>query len=492
MKIDLIWLREDLRIQDHPGFFEVDKSGNKKIVIYFLTESTWVDDHHRSDRQIDLIFARLNFLKKNLHVAGVPLLIFKADRFEKIPMLLASFCEQNERAGLKISHIFLTKNYGVDEQKRDQACFDLFKNKKLDIQFKIFEDYCLIPPDRILKPDGRPYQVFTAYKNQWLRLFFLGQNGFFERYESSLRAQPEVKKIILIPEITSGEIYLKNQAEKIKLDLNFPIEDNLIDQRLDNFVQEKIKNYHVARDFPSESGTSLLSTYLALGMISPRKIIHKIQDVYKNKLDQAGVMTYLNELIWRDFYQMILKHFPRVSRHCAFKTSTESIPWRKDKRLFKAWCDGVTGFPIVDAAMRCLNQTGFLHNRLRMVVAMFLSKILLIDWRWGERYFMQNLIDGELGANNGGWQWCASTGTDAVPYFRIFNPTLQSEKFDPEGVFIAKYIPELRSLIFSKDKKQIKKIHAPNASLRLKLGYPSPIVDYKAQRALALEWFSAV
>jgi deoxyribodipyrimidine photo-lyase len=225
-------------------------------------------------------------------------------------------------------------------------------------------------------------------------------------------------------------------------------------------------------------------------VITPVQILQRLLELqgsgdFLKLLGKKSLEVFVGELIWRDFYQMVLYQFPHVSKHQPFKADTRHIQWTSGKtadHYFKAWAEGQTGFPIVDAAMRCLNQTGYMHNRLRMVTAMFFSKLLLLDWRRGEQYFMQHLIDGELGANNGGWQWCASTGTDAVPYFRIFNPTTQSQKFDAEGHFIRQYVPELARL-------SAKAIHDPSPNDRQTCGYKDPLIDYVAQRKLALSVF---
>ena len=260
-------------------------------------------------------------------------------------------------------------------------------------------------------------------------------------------------------------------------------------RRLDTFADEQISYYKNERDFPAKPGTSQLSAYLAAGVVSPRQCLHAALQSNQGEFESGniGAITWINELLWREFYKHILVGYPRVSRHRAFRPETEALAWRDAPEDLAAWKEGRTGFPIIDAAMRQLLETGWMHNRLRMVVAMFLTKNLLIDWREGERFFMHHLVDGDLAANNGGWQWSSSTGTDAAPYFRIFNPVTQSEKFDSEGVFIKHWLPELAEL----NKKEV---HNP-ASRRWPVWrgrLPAPIVDLKKSRERALAAFQSL
>jgi deoxyribodipyrimidine photo-lyase len=256
---------------------------------------------------------------------------------------------------------------------------------------------------------------------------------------------------------------------------------------LQTFIEHRIRNYQTTRDFPGLDATSRLSVYLTSGILSVRQCLHAAIVANQGHMAEGdgGIATWISELIWRDFYHHILVGYPRVSRHQPFKLATNRIAWRDAPEDLHAWQTGQTGFPIIDAAMRQLNQTGWMHNRLRMVVAMFLTKNLLIDWRHGERWFMQHLIDGDLAANNGGWQWSASTGTDAVPYFRIFNPVSQSKRFDPDGEFIRQWVPELARV----DDKHIHDPHSAKDKRYAALAYPQPIVDLPASRERALDAF---
>jgi deoxyribodipyrimidine photo-lyase len=322
----------------------------------------------------------------------------------------------------------------------------------------------------------------------WEKLLSLGENKIFEK-TSSLKKQTSLENSDPIP-LSLKEFEPNNFSHNFFDNfehLPWILNEKALHQKLKKFVQESVLKYADLRDFPALEGTCKLSPYLAQGILTPKQILVALmkdhsQGDWLQLFGKKGIEVFIGELIWRDFYQMVLYHFPSVSKHQSFKVPTPGIAWTSGdtaKTYFKAWCEGKTGFPLVDAAMRCLNKTGWMHNRLRMVTAMFLSKLLLLDWRWGERYFMQHLIDGELGANNGGWQWCASTGTDAVPYFRIFNPTAQSEKFDPQGEFIRQYVPELSGL-------PAKEIHNPSLLCRRECAYPEPIIDYVIQRRKAL------
>ena len=250
------------------------------------------------------------------------------------------------------------------------------------------------------------------------------------------------------------------------------------------FVSKRIESYHTLRDMPAEDGTSALSPYLAAGALSPRQCLHAAMEANRGRAasGKKGVTTWISELIWREFYRHVLIGFPRVCMNRPFRVETDRLPWRDDEDQFAAWCQGHTGVPIVDAGMRQLAETGWMHNRVRMITAMFLTKDLFIDWRWGQRHFMHHLIDGDFANNNGGWQWSASTGTDAAPYFRIFNPFSQSRRFDPEGQYIRRYVPELKAL--SADE-----IHEPSADVARKCRYPRPIVGHAEARTSAIAAF---
>jgi len=464
---NLIWFREDLRIHDNTALHHAARNAkNGLVAVYVLSTEDW-ESHDTSACRVDFILRNLQELSRNLATLNIPLLIPQAKTSKQIPKLVLEICQQ-----YKIDTVYYNKQYELDEARRDLATDELLRQN--DIKVFSYTDQVILAPGEVLTKDEHFYTVFTPFKKSWYKKF----------WEQTLIISPKPAKQIQLS-IVSDTIPEKipNFISTIPKNL-WPAGEKEAQQRLKNFMQNKITQYDKERDFPAIDGTSMLSPYLASGIISPRQCLQAALEINKNKLETGnqGVTTWISELIWREFYKHILYAFPRVSMYKPFKLETENLIWNNDTELFNAWKEGKTGYPIVDAAMRQLNQTGWMHNRLRMVVAMFLVKDLWIDWRWGEKYFMQQLIDGDLAANNGGWQWAASTGTDAVPYFRIFNPLSQSERFDPEGKFIRQYCPELSKL----DNKEI---HNPSSLLRKNLGYPEPIVDHNKARQNALQAF---
>jgi deoxyribodipyrimidine photo-lyase len=320
-------------------------------------------------------------------------------------------------------------------------------------------------PEFIKKADGDPYTVYTPYSKKWKSL--LPESMDITRAPEYILT-PEDVSTKAIPDAPTSDLFPAGETEALK--------------RLEKFVANKIFDYAENRNRTDLDGTSALSPYIRFGMLGLRQAVLSAQQARaqaKRAEDKHGAETWLNELIWREFYIQILYHFPHVSK-TAFNSSLAYIPWRNDPSEFEAWTQGQTGYPIVDAAMRQLRKTGWMHNRARMIVASFLVKDLLINWQWGERWFMENLLDGDPAANNGGWQWTAGTGTDAAPYFRIFNPILQSKKFDPHGDYIREWVPELLKL----DEKDI---HTPWESGVDVPGYPAPIVDHKFARERTLD-----
>jgi len=338
--------------------------------------------------------------------------------------------------------------------------------KRKDRQTERLLDRHLLHPHDIKKQDGKFYKVFTPYKNAFMK--------------KDIPAPYEVKWQTLRDHYQKRQhdnSFINAYFKKAESEAVFYPSEKQAKQRLKKFIEQSLEDYEENRDFPAVDGTSLLSRYLRTGEISIRTVYAAVQEAKESK----GKQTFITELIWREFYYMILMHFPESKRQ-AVNTQYREIEWEKDEEGFKAWCEGKTGYPIVDAAMRQLNQTGWMHNRLRMIVASFLTKDLLVDWQKGERYFQQKLVDYEAASNIGGWQWAASVGTDAVPYFRVFNPTTQSKKFDKDGAFIRKYVTEIKDL-----SKQY--IHEPTAEQRKDYGYPEPIVAHDEARKRAIARF---
>ena len=332
----------------------------------------------------------------------------------------------------------------------------------------------IVPPDHLKTGAGKFYSVFTPYRRAW--------DKQVEPFAAILPVPRPARKTDIKPSKFPERIDGFDLTQ-LRNDL-WPAGEAEAQKRLERFT-ERLDQYDTDRDLPSVSGTSLLSPYLAAGVISPRHCLAAARKLGDNK----GAVTWVSELTWRDFYAQVLVACPRVSKHRPFKLNTDEIEWRESEEDLQAWQNGMTGFPIVDAGMRQLNRTGWMHNRLRMVTAMFLSKNLFLNWRLGERYFMRQLVDGDLAANNGGWQWSASTGTDAAPYFRIFNPFSQSKRFDPQGTFIKKMCPELESVPAAA-------LHDPEKLTRAleqnDVDYPSFIIDYRASRERAISAFKSL
>jgi deoxyribodipyrimidine photo-lyase len=460
---NLVWLRNDLRLDDNPALFKASQNGAIRVV-FILPIKQW-EKHNVSKASIGL---RLDLVKEvaiKCGELGIKLDILKCDWFDEIPELLNNVCATH-----KIKQLWFNKETPVDEQARDSKVTSRLQKSNIKVNA---ESYDLIVSQPVFNLSDAPFKVFTAYYNKWL-VMLENQNN----------------EVLPVP---------KKQADNVVNDLsiiedfNFDYRQDLwpsdfaeIHQRFIKFGHKKMFVYEEFRDFPNTPGTSLLSPYLALGCFGPRQCLQKIKNAYENSAPQKQKLWlkdgWLRELAWRDFYRQLMIHFPHISKNQEFKAKTKNLPWRDDANGFEKWCEGQTGFPIIDAAMRQLNQTGWMHNRLRMLAASFLTKLVFVDWRKGEKYFMKTLIDGEFAANNGGWQWSASTGCDSAPYFRVFNPTLQSAKFDKAGEFIRKFVPELSKL-------DNKSIHNPSLEQRQSCNYANPVVDYKSARVRAIELF---
>ncbi|MBY0414606.1 MAG: DNA photolyase family protein [Bdellovibrionales bacterium] len=470
MKKALCWIRRDLRLHDHRALSEALKSA-ESVYIAFIFDSLILDDlTNRHDQRVSFIMDSLKEIEEILRKKGSSLIVRYGDPRNEIPKIISEF---------NIDGLFFNRDYEPYAKKRDKEVEKILSNK--NILVSNYKDHVFYEKHEIRNGSGEIYKVFTPYKNKWLETFQANES-LVPDYKINLKnlAQFENSKNVLIHDwftdigmMPSDTFFQGGTSKALSLLKDF---------------RDDIDNYKEGRDIPSLEGTSKLSTYIRMGNLS-------LRDMIRVSLESSNVghATWLSELIWRDFYHMILDAHPEVEDHC-FRIEYDKIKWIGSTEHFQKWCDGETGFPIVDAAMRCLNATGFMHNRLRMVVASFLTKTLLIDWRKGERYFAAKLLDYDLAANNGGWQWSASTGVDAQPYFRIFNPFNQSEKFDPDAIFIRQWCPELNN--FSN-----KSIHAPHdteigeqilAKCFIGKDYPGPIVSYKANRQEALEMYKKV
>ncbi|AOT10569.1 deoxyribodipyrimidine photo-lyase [Pseudoalteromonas luteoviolacea] len=454
----LFWFRRDLRLSGNQALEDAINNGATEA-LFFVCEKQW-QSHKTSEIQVDLVKRRIDYLGGQLAELGITLHVIDAQDFQQLPSRLEEFIARHG-----FTHIYANREYEINELNRDEQCMSL------GAELHLYDGDVLCPPGSVVTKGGEMFKVFTPFKKAWLSQY--SQYTFpISEYIRSVN-QPVAWQ-------TSDLLATNGASEK------WPVDDHVLSQVIEQFLEDKLNEYSEYRDIPSIKGTSGLSPYLALGIISAKDIIGRIQQrmpdvLYRTK---TSAFTYINELLWREFYRHLMFIFPKLCKGNNFNEKYNAVQWLDDEEAFSSWCEGKTGYPIVDAAMRQLNQTGWMHNRLRMIVASFLTKHLLIDWRKGEAYFMSKLIDGDLAANNGGWQWAASTGCDAQPYFRIFNPITQSEKFDPDGTFIRKYVQELEWV-------PAKYIHFPHDYINAvgRPCYTAPIVEHKEARARALDAF---
>jgi deoxyribodipyrimidine photo-lyase len=467
----LLWLRSDLRVADNTALASAMNAG-PTIALYLITPAQWLA-HHDAACKVDFWLRNLNVLSARLAELNVPLLIRHADNWQAVPALVANLCRQHH-----ISGVHINDEYGVNERRRDDATAEALRQTGTTLRRHV--DQLLFTPGSVKTLAGDCFKVFSQFRKVC-----------YSRLSHSLPRclpVPAPQAWLAVPGDPVPEAVEGFTPPDNALRSHWPAGEYAAQKRLAAFAEQNLADYQLRRDFPAEPGTSQISAYLAAGVISPRQCLHAALATNQGELDSGnpGAVTWINELLWREFYKHILAGYPRVSMDRAFRPETEALPWRHAPDELAAWQQGRTGFPIIDAAMRQLLATGWMHNRLRMVVAMFLSKNLLIDWREGERWFMRHLIDGDQAANNGGWQWSASTGTDSVPYFRLFNPLSQSAKFDPDGRFLRHWLPELAQL----DNREV---HDPNAKGGRHAGvYPQPIVDLAMSRERALSAFRAL
>lgn len=472
----MMWFRSDLRVSDNPALHAAAREQpNGLVAVFVITPDQWAA-HDMAPIRADFILRNLRALSDELKDLNIALRIIEEDRFEDVPEALLSLAQE-----LKCDRLCMNREYELNERQRDEATEDLFRDAGIEVD--AFTDQCLFEPGDIRTGDGGFYKVYSPFKRSWLKAL----------QEDPERAQPlpkPSKQSKMLSKRDSVPSEVRGLRFKQGADNNWKAGESAAQKMLTAFLKEHADEYKAQRDLPAIEGTSKLSPYLVSGIISLRTCVHEAMNANKGQLAKGspGIAHWISELIWREFYKHILVGFPRVSMHRPFQLETERINWKENDEHFNAWCEGRTGYPIVDAAMRQLTQTGWMHNRLRMIVAMFFTKNLFLDWRRGERFFMRHLVDGDLAANNGGWQWSASTGTDAAPYFRIFNPISQSKKCDPDGEFIRRFVPELKDI-------EDDAIHEPSklpALLRSEVDYPDPIVDHSSTRAEAIDAFKAI
>ncbi|QSX34568.1 deoxyribodipyrimidine photo-lyase [Shewanella avicenniae] len=464
-----IWFRQDLRVSDNQALHAAAKMARQQQLplkaVYIETPLQW-QQHDVGTRQLDFIQRHLNCLQQSLAALGVELELWHCDDFNGVQQLWQSRMQQHD-----IAAIFAGREPELNELRRDQALIEA------GLPLNLTDEHCILAPGTVVNQNGEMYRVFTPFFKRWREIASAQQ---FQPVKAPVPLGPALsvaEPISFSVATGDSELWRAGEGEAKQL--------------LQQFVANHAADYKQQRDFPALDGTSSLSPYLAIGVISPRQCLATLLAQFPEALvdDTSPGRCWLSELVWREFYRHLLQAYPNLSMGANFNPLGAQIAWRDDQQAFDAWCEGRTGYPIVDAAMRQLNRTGWMHNRLRMITASFLTKHLLIDWHRGERWFRRQLLDGDLAANNGGWQWSAGTGCDAQPYFRIFNPMTQSEKFDPDASFIRKYVPEVRDW-------PLKQIHHPesrvNGHLFAVSDYPTPIVDHSAARERALDRLSVL
>ena len=470
----LIWFRQDLRTLDHAALWHATQAG-PCIALVILSPEQW-QQHDDAPIKIEFYLRQLQQLKQQLASLHIPLLIQHIPLWKDVANFFIDLTKK-----INIENVYANIELGINELKRDHHVQQLLNQHQKELI--LFHDRTLFPVRSIRNQSNQPYRVFGAFKKTCYQRL---QQGLPQCYPLPDAQQPIKEDFSCFKQANLTQLqqdYALTLGQKMIA--YWPVGEAYALDLLDQFVTEKLERYKQARDFPAQSDTSQLSAYLNIGILSIRQCIQALFRPQHGDfvIQSESQQVWLDELLWREFYQHILFDFPQVSKHLPFQSSTQHIPWRDDPIALTKWQQGQTGIPIVDAGMRQLLAMGWMHNRVRMICAMFLSKNLLIDWRKGEQWFMQHLIDGDLAANNGGWQWCASTGTDAVPYFRVFNPISQSLKFDPHGDYIRQWVPELADL-------DSKMIHEPYANSKThNLNYPTPLVDLKISRTRAIETF---
>ena len=423
-KIAIFWFRRDLRLHDNAGLDAALTCGLDVLPVFIFDRTILDRLPSRQDARVVFIHRHVSALKEKLELLGSSLLVFQGNPNDIFQNLAGEYGN--------IERVFANGDEEPYALSRDHALDTFFKGR--GIQFQLFADHMMFGKGEVLKSDGKPYTVFTPYSRRW-------KEKLQEKGIGHYASEDKTARLLKFPQNPMPSL---PELGFDDFDFDFPA------ARIDHGL---IQGYGATRDFPALQGTSRLGVHLRFGTISIRELVSASIDLGE---------TFLNELIWRDFFMQIIGHFPHVVDR-PFKKQYENIRWRNDEKEFERWCQGTTGYPIVDAGMRELSQTGFMHNRVRMITASFLVKHLLIDWRWGEAWFAEKLLDFELASNNGNWQWAASTGCDAVPYFRIFNPETQQQRFDPKGEYVRKWVPELGTA-----------------------SYPRPMVDHKMARERAL------
>ncbi len=460
------WLRRDLRLHDNQALFAASHHA-RRVIPVFIFDPALLNGSNRSAPRQAFMQAGLRALANDIAERGGRLII----RHGQPAAELARLLEESGASG-----VFAEDDHSPYARRRDAQVAEA-------VPLHLVGSSAIHMPGMVMKGDGTPYVVFTPFSRSWLALPLPRLTDL----------HPAPERFASADELPSDAIPDEPAVSK---SIPFPPGERAGLERLEQFIDKRSAAYKMDRNTMAVDGTSGLSPYLRFGMVSPRRaaavaIAARLEEQHRGS-DGTGLTEWLNELIWRDFYIHILYHFPYVAR-TAFRANLRTIQWRNDRAEFDAWCEGRTGYPVVDAAMRQLESSGWMHNRARMIVASFLVKDLLIDWRWGERWFMRKLVDGDLPANNGGWQWSAGTGTDAAPYFRIFNPTTQGQKFDPDGAYIRRWVPELASVEprYIHEPARMPPMEQQSCGCIIGVDYPAPIVDHAAARRRTLDAYAA-
>lgn len=459
----LVWFRNDLRTTDNPALFYARQQG--PVTACFVVSDMQWRAHDVGDVRLAFLGRSVNELAQQLALLGIPLQIINAAEFSDVPKAVL---ELAQRCGA--SALAYNAEYPVNEKQRDLAVERLLTSNHISCQ--VYHGGITLPPGSVMTKSDSPYSVFSPFKRRWLEVL-----------------QPDEIKPLAAPPAQSDPVPVQQLESLAGVELSlaadlWPAGEIVAREKLKKFFRNAVSNYAKDRDVPSVNGTSTLSPYLSVGSISSNQCLYAAQQYNKGALNSPATQSWVNEIIWREFYRHVIALYPHVNKNRAFRTAYDALRWRDAPHDLLAWQRGETGYPLVDAGMRQLNKTGWMHNRLRMVTAMFLTKHLLIDWRQGERYFMQKLVDGDFASNNGGWQWSASTGTDAAPYFRIFNPTTQGQRFDKTGVFTRAMIPALSQV-------PDRHLFEPHKS-ELQIDYPQPIVEHTFARQRAIDLFKAI
>lgn len=468
--LHIVWIRRDLRMHDHTAVYHAMQQEGKFILVFIFDEEILARFTRKDDWRLSFITDALMQMDEKARQHGSGMMVFIGKPEEIYKQLIED---------LKPASIICAEDYEPETQKRDEKIKKLIGAEK----FVAFKDHVIFAPWEVKKDDGDPFKVFTPYSKNWLNKFTPADMGEYacEKWDKLASTQSIYQRL---SQDKYELLYLSEGTKNTLATVGYNYVPSYItgwdvaegQTRLGKFVHERMAAYPNKRDMLAEHGTSAISPYLRFGLISIREAMRAAKEI-------GGGGKWISELIWREFYQMVLYYAPD-STHKEWNETYRALKWDGKEEWFEAWKEGRTGVPVVDAAMRQLVQTGWMHNRARMIVASFLTKDMHVDWRKGEEFFAQYLMDYELSSNVGGWQWAASTGTDAQPYFRIFNPYLQSKKFDPDGVYIRKYVPELREL----DNKHI---HEPY-KYKHEADYPKPVVDHYEEREKALAMFKAL